>query len=157
VQKEPSSGSTANPCLFIYLYLVAETVHTFKHLLRVNLNYLSTCVCSYDYVDIYVGRRLVRRLSGGDDDDDDDDDDKDHYDDDDECDDDDDVHDSLDDLDDIDEEEDGRPKVVIIRGTGEMITIVFRSDYSVTKRGFFARYNVAALPPPGEYTKSFTK
>ena len=142
----------------IYLYLVEEindTCHdTFKHLLRVNLNSLPTCVCSYDYVDIYVGRRLVRRLSGGDDDDDDDDDDKDDYDDDDECDDDDDVHDSLDDLDDIDEEEDGRPKVVIIRGTGEMIRIVFRSDHSVTKRGFFARYNVAALPPPGE---SFTK
>jgi len=115
--------------------------------LRLDFLFFETEKC-YDYVDIYVGRRLVRRLSGGDDDDDDDDDNKDDYDDDDECDDDDDVHDSLDDLDDIDEEEDGRPKVVIIRGTGEMIRIVFRSDHSVTKRGFFARYNVATLPPP---------
>ena len=101
--------------------------------------------CSYDYVEIYLGVRLVRRLSGDDDDDDADDDDdkkKQHYGDDDKCDDDDDF-DDLDDLDDIDEEEDER-KIITIRGTGEMIKIVFRSDYSVTSRGFFARYNVAA-------------
>lgn len=98
-------------------------------------------LCSYDFVEIYVGRRLVRRLSGGDDDDDYDDD-KRHYDDDDKCDDDD---DGIDDLDDIDEEEDGG--VIIIQGTGEMIRIVFKSDYSVTRRGFFAKYHVVTPPP----------
>ena len=100
-------------------------------------------------MDIYVGRRLVRRLSGGDDDDDDDDKDKHRYGDDDRCDDDDDDDDDdFDDLDDLDEEEDKGRRVVTIQGTGEMIRIVFTSDYSVTKRGFFARYNVAA---PGKY------
>lgn len=99
-------------------------------------------------MEIYVGRRLVRRLSGGGRDDDDDDDDKHHYDDDDECDDDDD--DDFDDLDDIDEEEDGRPRVVTIQGTGEIVRIVFRSDFSVTRRGFFARYTTVASAPPGE-------
>ena len=33
-------------------------------------------------------------------------------------------------------------KVLTIYGTGEMIRIVFSSDYSVTKRGFFAKYTV---------------
>lgn len=97
-------------------------------------------------MEIYVGQRLVRRLSGGDDvdDDRDDDDKKADYDDDDDCDDDD-----LDDLDDIDDEEDG---VLTIHGTGEMIRILFRSDYSVTRRGFFVRYKIASpqLPAAGE-------
>ena len=81
-------------------------------------------------------------MSGDDRDDDDYDDDKHRYDDDDKCDDDDDG--PFDDLDEIDEEEDGG--VIIIQGTGQMIRIVFRSDYSVTRRGFFARYNVATPP-----------
>ena len=90
-------------------------------------------------MDIFVGRRLVRRLSGGERDDDDYDDDKHRYDDDDKCDDDDD--DDFDYLDEIDEEEDGG--VITIQGTGQMIRIVFSSDHSFTRRGFFARYNVA--------------
>lgn len=96
-------------------------------------------------MEIYVGQRLVRRLSGGDDDDDDDDNKKADYDDDDDCDDDD-----LDDLDDIDDDEDDG--VLTIHGTGEMIRILFRSDYSVTRRGFFVRYNIASpqLPAAGE-------
>ena len=93
--------------------------------------------CSYDFVKIYVGRRLVRYLSG-DDDDDDDDDDK-HK-----CDDKDDKDDRKDifswyfnrdeGLDDV--------KTVTIHGTGEMVRIVFSSDRSVTERGFFAKYTV---------------
>lgn len=103
-------------------------------------------LASYDFVEIYVGQRLVRRLSGGDDDDDDDDNKKADYDDDDDCDDDD-----LDDLDDIDDDEDDG--VLTIHGTGEMIRILFRSDYSVTRRGFFVRYNIASpqLPAAGEW------
>lgn len=111
-------------------------------LLRLNFLFFKTEKC-YDFVEIYVGQRLVRRLSGGDDDDDDKDDDnkKADYDDDDDCDDDD-----LDDLDDIDDdEEDG---VLTIHGTGEMIRILFRSDYSVTRRGFFVRYKIASPQLP---------
>lgn len=33
-------------------------------------------------------------------------------------------------------------KITSIQGTGELISIVFRTDHSVTKRGFFAKYNV---------------
>lgn len=120
--------------------LLGEIMKSFTHDL--------ISIASYDFVEIYVGQRLVRRLSGGDDDDDDKDDDnkKADYDDDDDCDDDD-----LDDLDDIDDdEEDG---VLTIHGTGEMIRILFRSDYSVTRRGFFVRYKIASpqLPAVGEW------
>ena len=31
---------------------------------------------------------------------------------------------------------------VNIQGTGEMVTLIFSSDRSVTKRGFFAKYSV---------------
>jgi len=31
---------------------------------------------------------------------------------------------------------------VSIQGTGEMVRLIFSSDRSVTKRGFFAKYNV---------------
>lgn len=98
-------------------------------------------------MEIYVGPRLVRRLTGGDDNDDDDDDvKKPYYDDDDDCD-DDDFLDDLDDLDDIEDEENGG--VLTIHGTGEIIRILFRSDYSITRRGFFVKYNVASpLPAP---------
>ena len=100
-------------------------------------------------MEIYVGPRLVRRLTGGDDDDDDDNDvKKPYYDDDDDCD-DDDFLDDLDDLDDIEDEENGG--VLTIHGTGEIIRILFRSDYSITRRGFFVKYNVASpLPAPSE-------
>ena len=92
--------------------------------------------CSYDFVKIYVGSRLVRYLTGDDVDDDDD-------------------HDThkCDDKDDKDDEKeifswyfngdeglDG--KTVTIYGTGKMIAIVFSSDRSVTKKGFFAKYTV---------------
>ena len=90
-----------------------------------------------------MGRRLVRRLTGDDDDDDDDDDDKYHK-----CDDKD--KDDGDDRRGIfgwyfnqDEQDEGLDvKSVSIHGTGEIIRIVFRSDHSVTKRGFFAKYSV---------------
>lgn len=82
-----------------------------------------------------MGRRLVRYLTGDDVDDDDDDE---H-----EC-------------DDKDDKDDGKDifgwyffrdeglddGTVTIHGTGEMIRIVFTSDHSVTKRGFFAKYTV---------------
>lgn len=81
-----------------------------------------------------MGPRLVRFLTGDDVDDDDDDDD---------CDD----KDDKDKLKDIfswyfnrDEELDD--ETVTIQGTGEMISIIFSSDRSVTKRGFFAKYSV---------------
>ncbi|XP_022799127.1 tolloid-like protein 2 [Stylophora pistillata] len=92
----------------------------------------------FDSLHIYVGRRLVRRLSGDDADDDDDDEfDK--------CD-----KDDKDDGDDgegifgwyFNRDEDMDDKSVTIQGTGEMIRLVFVSDYSITKRGFFARYIV---------------
>ena len=116
--------------------------------------WVSPFICSYDYVDIFVGRRLVRRLSGGERDDDDYDDDKHRYDDDDKCDDDDDDND-FDYLDEIDEEEDGG--VITIQGTGQMIRIVFSSDHSVTRRGFFARYNVATPMVASKQLMTITK
>ena len=80
-----------------------------------------------------MGTRLVRYLTGDDVDDDDDD-----------------VKYKCDDKDDNDDEKDIGwyfyrdegldDKVVTIHGTGKMIRIVFRSDHSITKRGFFARY-----------------
>ena len=80
-----------------------------------------------------MGTRLLPYLSGGDVKDDDDDDKH-------EC----------DDKDDMDDEKDNfgwyfrsrRHKAVIIHGTGKMIRIVFSSDHSNTKRGFFAKYSV---------------
>ena len=90
---------------------------------------------SYDFVKIYVGRRLVRHLTG-DDVDDDDNDDK-HK-----C---DDKHDKDDEKDIswyFNHDEGLDVKVVTIYGTGEMIRILFSSDASVTKRGFFAKYTV---------------
>ena len=85
-----------------------------------------------------MGRRLVRRLTG--DDDDDDDDDKFEK-----CD-----KDDKDDGDDgagifgwyFNQDEELDDKSVTIHGTGEMIRLVFVSDYSITKKGFFAKYNV---------------
>ena len=35
-----------------------------------------------------------------------------------------------------------KDKITSIQGTGELISIVFRSDHSVTRRGFFAKYSV---------------
>ncbi|XP_022799866.1 CUB domain-containing protein-like [Stylophora pistillata] len=57
----------------------------------------------YDYVKIYLDRRLLRRLTG-----------------------------SL----------RKRDKTISIKGTGKIIRVIFKSDRSVTKRGFFAQYNV---------------
>ena len=109
--------------------------------------------CSHDYVQILQGWRAIRRLSGvyGRKDDDYDKDD----DDDDDCDDDDD--------DDDDDDYDGDDKSkwrgifghmirgrfgsqyvkrVFIRGTGEMVTIIFRSDHRITRRGFDVVYHL---------------
>lgn len=94
-----------------------------------------------------MGRRLVRYLTGDDIDDDDDDDD--------------DIGD-CDDKDDKDNKDYGKDifswfffkdeelvkdeelddDTVTIQGTGEMVRLIFSSDRSVTKRGFFAKYNV---------------
>ena len=87
-----------------------------------------------------MGTRLVRYLTGDDVDDDDDED----------------KH-KCDDKDDKDDEKDIfswyfngdeglDEKAVTILGTGEVIRIVFRSDNSVTKRGFFARYTARKVP-----------
>lgn len=64
-----------------------------------------TClvVRRYDYVKIYVGRRLVRHLTG---------------------------------------KGSQRDKVTHIQGTGELISIVFRTDRSVTRKGFYAKYRI---------------
>ncbi|KAL9979480.1 hypothetical protein ACROYT_G017151 [Oculina patagonica] len=70
----------------------------------------------YDYVKVYVGRRLVRHLTG---------------------------------------RVGAKYKITSIQGTGELISIVFRSDRSVTKRGFFAKYSVQrALSCGGSLTGS---
>ena len=106
--------------------------------------------CSRDYVKILQGWRAVRRLSGEYDHEDDDDDDDD-------CDDDDD-DDNDDDDDDCDDNDNkwggiflkmmkgkfGPPcvKKFYIRGTGEMVTIIFRSDERVTRRGFDVLYRI---------------
>ena len=102
--------------------------------------------CSRDYVKILQGWRAVRRLSGEYDHEDGDDDDDD-------CDDDDDDDD--DDCDDNDNKWGGiflkmmkgkfGPSCVkkfYIRGTGEMVTIIFRSDQRVTRRGFDVVYRI---------------
>ena len=112
-------------------------------------------------VKVFVGRRLVKRLTKrggeednlyfkddyGEDDDDDDDDD--------ECDDDDDD----DDRKDVDftkgmyfaqqmhKEKHQEPRIVSIHGTGEVVRVVFKSDPWVTRRGFFAHYSMGQ----GEY------
>ena len=57
----------------------------------------------YDYVEVYVGRRLVRRLTG---------------------------------------KGSHKDKVTHIQGTGELISIVFRTDHSDTRRGFYAKYRI---------------
>ena len=119
------------------------------------------CICyfsSYDLVKVFVGRRLVKRLTkgGGQEDnlyfkDDDGDDDDDDDDDDDECDDDDD-----DDRKDVDfakgmffaEQKQQEPRIVSIHGTGEVVRVVFKSDPWVTRRGFFAHYSMGQ----GEYS-----
>ena len=118
---------------------------------------------SYDLVKVFVGRRLVKRLTKGggekdnlyfkdeygEDNDDDDDDD--------ECEDD-------DDDDDDDRKDVGfakgmyfaqqmhkrkrqEPRIVSIHGTGEVVSVVFKSDPWVTRRGFFAHYSMGQ----GEY------
>ena len=111
---------------------------------------------SYDLVKVFVGRRLIKRLTkgGGEKDnlyfkDDDGDDDDDDDDDDDECDDDDD-----DDRKDVDfakgmyfaehmyKEKHKEPRIVSIHGTGEVVRVVFKSDPWVTRRGFFAHYSM---------------
>lgn len=99
---------------------------------------------SRDYVQIMQGWRVVRRLSGVygrddvDDDDGDDGDDGD-CDDDDECDDDDKNGDGR-----LKRKEDSFQcvKRIYIRGTSEMITIIFKSDQYFTRRGFEAVYHV---------------
>lgn len=107
--------------------------------------------CSHDLVKVFVGRRLVRRLTGGGGEEDnryfkDDDGDDDNDDDDDECDDDDDGDDRYGkgkyDGYMYAAEENREARVVSIHGTGELITIVFKSDPWVTRRGFFAHYTV---------------
>lgn len=88
---------------------------------------------------MYVGRRLVHRLSGDDADDDDDDD---RFE---KC-----EKDDKDDGDDgegifgwyFNRDEELEDESVTIQGTGEMIRLVFMSDYSITKRGFYAKYSV---------------
>lgn len=35
-----------------------------------------------------------------------------------------------------------RDKVISIKGTSEVVRVAFKSDRSVSKRGFFAKYNV---------------
>ena len=92
----------------------------------------------------------MRRLSGVYGRDDVDDDDDDDSDDDDDCDDDDDDED--DECDDDDTKGDGRlsrkgdsfqcVKRIYIRGTGETIAIIFKSDQYFTRRGFEAVYHV---------------
>ena len=104
------------------------------------------------------GWRGVRRLSGvyGPDDDDDNDD---GDDDDDDCDDDDDNDDDECDGDDSNGDGRGRRKDdsdqcvkrIYIRGTGEMITIIFKSDQYFTRRGFEAVYHVI----PGNFKPIF--
>ena len=76
---------------------------------RCNVNELCSAVSlmmllirRYDYVTVYVGRRLVRHLTG---------------------------------------KGSHKDKVTHVQGTGELISIVFRSDRSVTRRGFFAKYS----------------
>ena len=109
--------------------------------------------CSYDLVKVFVGRRLIRRLTGGGgqednkyfkDDGDDDDDDDDDDDEDDECDDDD--GDDWDSKGKFSEFIHGGKKrearVVSIHGTGEVVRIVFKSDPWVSRRGFFAHYSM---------------
>lgn len=93
----------------------------------------------FDSLHIYVGRRLVHRLSGDDADDDDDDD---RFE---KC-----EKDDKDDGDDgegifgwyFNRDEELEDESVTIQGTGEMIRLVFMSDYSITKRGFYAKYSV---------------
>lgn len=90
-----------------------------------------------------MGRRLVRHLTGDDIDDDDDDDDiRD-------CDDKDDKNYGKDIFswyffkdEGLVEDEELDDETVTIQGTGEMVRLVFSSDRSITKRGFFAKYNV---------------
>ena len=60
-------------------------------------------ICRYDYVKVYVGRRLVRRLTG---------------------------------------KGSHKDKVTHIQGTGELISIVFKTDQSVTRKGFYAKYRI---------------
>ena len=69
--------------------------------LTMSLNCTCLLIRRYDYVKVYVGRRLVRHLTGK-----------------------------------------GSHKVTHIQGTGELISIVFRSDRSVTRRGFYAKYSI---------------
>ncbi|XP_020632354.1 deleted in malignant brain tumors 1 protein-like [Orbicella faveolata] len=64
----------------------------------------------YDYLNVYVGRRLVRHLTG---------------------------------------KGSHKDKVTHIQGTGELISIVFRSDHSVTRRGFYAKYRIGHEPTCG--------
>ncbi|KAJ7357565.1 zymogen binding [Desmophyllum pertusum] len=138
--------------------------------LRIDFLFFETEKC-HDLVKVFVGRRLVRRLTGGGGEEDNryfknDDGDDDNDDDDDECDDDD------DDDDDDDRygkgkyggymyaaEENREARVVSIHGTGELITIVFKSDPWVTRRGFFAHYSVGQalcggplVAPSGNFT-----
>ena len=115
-------------------------------------------ICSYDYVKIFVGSRLLYRLVGKDGGDEylkkiDGDDDGEDDDDDDECDDYDNNH--TDDGEDDDDDEKRAiqqhydiPKrrrdsrIVSLHGTGEVVKIVFISDPWVTRRGFFAHYSL---------------
>ena len=83
---------------------IAVCVDIVSDLVRViNLNPFYIFFSRYDDVKMYVGRRLLRRLTG-----------------------------TL----------RQKDKVVSIQGTSEVVRVVFRSDRSVTRRGFLAKYSV---------------